>query len=537
MNSGLPLYPLYMADLVGALLMIVLSLCAFTYARRLTRLEPKSVLWAYLFWLSMALVAFAISRSAGHVLRFVFILSGRQDLWTALAPFSGGMNSLIFVAAAILTFYYNTMHSVIVRIRADAEALQNANENLLAAHEALHILNHTLEERVEERTRELRLSEQKFRHLFEGSRDMIYFCDSRGNITDINDAGIELLGQRSKGDIVGRPLAHFFAVPGKWNQYFAELSRSGHVKDFEIEVRSKDGVPLYFMLTASAIRNEKGKILGCEGIAKDLTRFREVTNQLILSEKMASMGQLAAGVAHEINTPLGIILGYCQLLEEDLADRPEMLDILKIMEKQTKTCKRIVADLLKFSRHSAEESRAPADINQCVEEVLTIMAHTISVDGITIERHLGADLPAVVLNTEKIRQVLVNLITNAHHAIGRNGVIGIWTGQKDREVEIIIADTGPGIPAAIIGQIFDPFFTTKGVGKGTGMGLAVSFGIIKEHGGRLEAHSPPADAELYRAGMRTAFHISLPLTTGEPTVNTKEPEPQLPCAADQHAAR
>lgn len=513
MMTSLSLLPIYLTDFIGSLLMIVLSLVAYQRARHLTRREPKNVLWAYLFWLCITLVAFALSRSIGHVLRFILIWSGHPELWNFLAPFSGGLNSLIFVAASVLTFFYHTMRVIIARIHEDAEKILNVNLNLQAAQEELHRLNRTLEQQVEKRTTSLRMSEQKFRHLFEGSKDMIYFCDANGHICDINDSGVELLGWRERGEVIGHPLAHFFVEQSKWATYFSEITSQGHVKDYEIEFLRPDGSHLYLMVTASAIYNEKGEVQGCEGIAKDLTHFKEVTNQLIISEKMASIGQLAAGVAHEINTPLGIILGYSQLLEEDLGDNPEVLEMLQVMEKQTKTCKRIVSDLLKFSRSSTEGVRTESDINQCIEGVLSIMEHTLKMDHITVQRFLSQDLPQVIVDHEKLRQVFVNLINNANHAVANGGTLGIWTRYHtvDRKIEIIIADTGPGIPKEIMGQIFDPFFTTKDVDKGTGMGLSVSFGIIKNEGGELIAFSPPTDPEILALGMRTSFHVSLPV--------------------------
>lgn len=513
MMSSISLLPVYLMDFVGALSMMILSLVAYHRARHLISREPKNVLWAYLFWLCITLVAFALSRSIGHVLRFILILSGYPEVWEFLAPFSGGLNSLIFVAVAVLTFFYQTMRVIIARVHEDAENIVNVNVNLQAAQEELHRLNRTLEQQVESRTSSLRMSEQKFRHLFEGSKDMIYFCDSKGHICDINDSGVKLLGWKERTEVIGHPLAHFFVDQSKWATYFSEIAAEGHVKDFEIEFLRPDGSHLYLMLTASAIYNENGEVQGCEGIAKDLTHFKEVTNQLIISEKMASIGQLAAGVAHEINTPLGIILGYSQLLEEDLADNPEVLEMLKVMEKQTKTCKRIVADLLKFSRNSTEGVRKESDVNQCIEGVLSIMEHNLNMDQIKVVRYLGENLPQIIVDREKLRQVFVNLINNANHAVVENGTVGIWTRyqEADGKVEIIIADSGPGIPKKIMGQIFDPFFTTKDVDKGTGMGLSVSFGIVKNEGGELIAFSPPTDPNLIAKGMRTSFHIFLPV--------------------------
>ena len=513
MIDGLPLLPVYLVEFIGASLMIVLSLVSFYYARLLTRLDPKSVLWTYLFWLSMALVAFAISRSAGHVLRYIFILLDYQQAWDFIAPYSGGLNSLIFTAVAVLTFYYHTMHGVIEQVRADASALAQANDQLEKAHDALYQLNQTLEQQVENRTRELRLSEQKFRRLFEGSKDMIFFCDEKARINGINNSGAELLGYGSPEEIVGQAMPSFFVDEENWSRYFCKLGSQGHVKDFEAELLRKDGSHRYVMITASAIQDEKKQLIGCEGIAKDLTHFKEVTDQLIQSENMASVGQLAAGVAHEINTPLGIILGYTQLLEEDFENQPEVLETLQIVEKQTKVCKRIVADLLKFSRRSIEGQKSPTDINQCLEEVLGIVEHTLNMDHIYIQRYLVDNLPEVLVDRERIRQVLVNIINNAHHAIGKEGIVGTWTrfNEHCQEIQIIIGDTGSGIPPKILSRIFDPFYTTKGVGKGTGLGLSVSFGIIQDHEGQIEAFSPPRDQEVIDAGMHTAFHITLPV--------------------------
>jgi len=506
MSPGLPFLPVYTGDFVGATLMIILSLQAMRYARRLTRLERQNVLWTYLFWLCAALVALAVSRSIGHILRFVMELAGCPIGWQVLAPYSGGLNSLAFMAVAVLTFYFYNVYLVNERVRQHARALAEA-------HESLQCLNLTLEEQVEERTLELSRSEQKFRRLYEGSKDMIFFCDVNGRITDINDSGVELLGYDRSQDIVGHHLSSFFSDEAKWARYFCSLNANGHIKDFEAEFECRDGSHRYLLITASAVRGEDTTRQGCEAIAKDLTHFKQVTDQLIQSENMASVGQLAAGVAHEINTPLGIILGYTQLLEEDFEGNNEVLEPLRIVEKQTKVCKRIVADLLRFSRHTTEGELCRISINHCLEEVLSVVEHSLNMDHIYVQRVFGEDVPEVVVDRERLRQVLVNMITNAHHAIGKEGIIGVWTRFHShcRELEIIIGDTGCGIAPEVIGRIFDPFFTTKGVGKGTGLGLSVSFGIIQDFGGRIDVFSPPREAMLVSAGMRTVFCIFLPV--------------------------
>ncbi|OGQ87321.1 MAG: hypothetical protein A2512_08175 [Deltaproteobacteria bacterium RIFOXYD12_FULL_56_24] len=513
----LPFLPIYLVDFFGSTLMIIMSAVAFYYARRLLRLEPKNFLWTFFFWLTMTVMALAVSRSLWHLLRYLFILGGLNSAWRALSPYSGSINSITFCVAAATVFYYHNTEKVVATVQRDAESLRRAHVELAAAHAALHQLNLTLEERVEKRASELRLSEEKFRGFFEGSKDMIYFCDAAGRFCDINESGLRLLGVERREDLVGQALAEFFLDQARGAQYLALLAADGHVKDFEAEFVGREEGSLYLMITASTITDRAGAIQGCQGIAKDLTHFKKMMEQLVHSEKMTSVGQLAAGVAHEINTPLGIILGYAQLLEEDFAEQTEVHETLRIIEKQAKICRRIVADLLNFSRQTQEHNKLPGDLNQSLEEVLAIVNHTLNMDHIFVHRCLAENLPKTCFDNERLRQVFVNLLANAHHAIGSEGIIGVWSRWHEEigQIEIVIGDSGTGIPPEQLGRIFDPFYTTKGVGKGTGLGLSVSFGIIKDHNGRIEVKSPPQEPELAALDIHTTFHVFLPLIAAD----------------------
>lgn len=509
----LPLFPIYLVDFIGSGLMICLAGVAFYYARRLMRLEPKNFLWTFFFWVTMTIMALAFSRSLWHLLRYLLILGGWNDLWRYLSPYSGSINTITFCVASAVVFFYHNTEKVVAIVQRDSERLRQAHRELAEAHGALHQLNLTLEERVEKRTRELRLSEEKFRGFFEGSKDMIYFCDAAGRFCDINDSGLKLLGVARREDLAGQSLAEFFLDRQRGEQYYVLLNSQGQVKDFEAEFAGSEDGPLYLMITASTIRDRAGAIQGYQGVARDLTSFRKMMEQLVHSEKMTSVGQLAAGVAHEINTPLGIILGYAQLLKEDFPEEGEVHETLGIIEKQSKICRRIVADLLNFSRQSPEHNKLAGDLNQCLEEVLAIVSHTLGMNHIVIHRCLADKLPRALFDSERLRQVFVNLLTNAHHAIGREGIVGVWSRwhEESGQIEIIIGDSGCGIPPEQLGRIFDPFYTTKGVGKGTGLGLSVSFGIIQDHNGRIEVKSPPLEPELVGLEMHTAFHIFLPI--------------------------
>jgi signal transduction histidine kinase len=254
-------------------------------------------------------------------------------------------------------------------------------------------------------------------------------------------------------------------------------------------------------------------------MAKDVTEIRKVTERLIESQRLATVGQLAAGVAHEINTPLQVILTHSQLLADEFPEGSEALEDLKLIEAQSKICGRIVADLLLYSR----EGQTIIDsigINQGIEEVLAVMEHSLNMDRIYISKNFEPHLPSISGDGEKLKQVYINMLNNAHEAIGTDGAIGITT-QHDRDAGEIVAcfiDSGTGIPPEIINKIFDPFFTTKGVGEGTGLGLSVTFGIIKDHGGHIEVESPLPEEKLKvlasgegdKKGPGTAFIIHLP---------------------------
>jgi signal transduction histidine kinase len=256
-----------------------------------------------------------------------------------------------------------------------------------------------------------------------------------------------------------------------------------------------------------------------------LKKFQE---QLIQSQKMEDLGRLAGGVAHEINTPLGIILGYSQLMMDDIEDE-ELLEGMRIIEKQTKVCRKIVADLLGFSRNSQAVSET-VDINESIHQVIRLVEHAFFMNRIKIICALDATLPPLSGDQERLKQVWLNLLNNAADVIGQDGAIHVQSKllAEKRTLEVSIADTGRGIAPEHLGKIFDPFFTTKQVGKGTGLGLSVSFGIIKDHGGTISVLSPiPAEYltdDFVRGehfGPGAVFVVELPLDGAKDT-NGKE---------------
>ncbi len=518
--TALPLLPAVAVEFFGSGLAILFSFTALWYAWALVRLRPDNFIWGFLFYFCIAMAAFSLSRGVGHMVRIFLVYSDHEAIWKKLSPYSGGFNTMLMISVAAVTIYYHKGLEAYKAIRAKAEKLTEANTNLATSAEQLRQLNSHLEEMVEERTRNLSESEKKFRNFFQNSKDIIYFCDINGIITNINPSGIRLLGFDTQQTSVN--FHHLFNNANVLERYLAELHDNGSVSDLEMQCTGKDGITRHILLSANALYDQHGKIIGCEGIGKDMTRIKTITEQLINQEKMASIGQIAAGVAHEINTPLGIILGYTQLMMDDFKQDSEMADNLKVVERQTTACRRIVADLLKFSRQS-ESEKSRIDINRIIEEVLSVTEHTLNLHQISVIRLFDVNLPAIFGDAEKLHQVFINLFNNAQHAMQDGGKIIIQTGKTVQDVLVSVEDTGTGIADSIKNKVFDPFFTTKGVGKGTGLGLSVTYGIVQEHGGTIQVESPRIDPTTHLPSPGTAFHLRFP---GIEKNNTNDKEHQ-----------
>ncbi len=240
-------------------------------------------------------------------------------------------------------------------------------------------------------------------------------------------------------------------------------------------------------------------------------REKEVMRrQVIETSKLAGIGELAAGVAHEINNPVAVMIeeaGWIQdLLSDgridDPGDRAEIERALKQIHTQGRRCKDITAKLLSFARGSDNRNR-PMDINQVIGDVFQLVAQQAKYDHIEVETRLARDLPPLTASETEMHQVVINLVNNALHAMAKDGGrLTVSSVAKDGWIVVEVADTGPGIPEAILERIFDPFFTTKPVGQGTGLGLSICYGIVKKMGGRIEVDS--------RVGRGTTFRVMLP---------------------------
>ncbi|HLG19712.1 MAG TPA: ATP-binding protein [Bdellovibrionota bacterium] len=233
-------------------------------------------------------------------------------------------------------------------------------------------------------------------------------------------------------------------------------------------------------------------------------RLEHAKKQLIQSEKMSAFGQMSAGIAHEVKNPLAGILGYAQLAKKKATPESGMDKYLDIIEKETKRCKDIVENLMRFARQEKTEF-LDFDVNQAVRDSVALVDHQVTISGIKIERNFCPDgtIAPVFGNANQIQQVLTNLMLNAQQAMKEAGTLTVSTRKGENGwAEILVADTGMGIPKENLEKIFEPFFTTKPAGQGTGLGLAVTFGIIRSHNGEIKVGS--------EVGKGTTFTVRLP---------------------------
>jgi PAS domain S-box-containing protein len=261
------------------------------------------------------------------------------------------------------------------------------------------------------------------------------------------------------------------------------------------------GKSLTMNVSITPLVSKSGERIGRLLLFDDVTQRERMEEQMSQTEKLTSLGLLAAGVAHEVNTPLAVISNYIQMLAKQMPEEDPRHSIIEKIVKQTFRASEIVNNLLNFSRTGAAEL-ANIDVNKVVEETLSLVAHPLKTSQIQVVKNLGDALPSVRGSANKLQQVFLNLFLNARDAMPSGGMLEVRTAAHNGSVEIEIVDTGAGIPREHIHKIFDPFFTTKATGRGTGLGLSVSYGIIKEHAGKIDVRSTP--------GKGTSFHVEFP---------------------------
>jgi PAS domain S-box-containing protein len=506
MSAGLlPMLPVQLMDMAGSSLMIIIASASVRHALALKRGDPDNVIWIYLLWFSFALLIFTISRSVGHLLKHLLLATDASHVWRMLSPVSGSLNSIAFVIVGSITLFFHKIYSIYSQMQDDKSAIESAHKDIVE-------LNLNLEKMVRERTRDLSASERKYRRIFEGSKDTHFICNESGVILDINHAALELLAFEGRSQLIGRNLFSEFVLQPEAKTLKEEIMTRDFVKDVDVRMEKKSGEEIMTLFSATTRSSDEGNRTMLEGTIKDITMRRRMESQLLQADKLASLGQLSAGVAHEINNPLSLILGYAQFLLRETKEGSQLSDDLKLIEKHALNCKKIVEDLLNFSRSSAAATKTTMQLNELVTDVVSVVESQFKLDNIMIESRLDKDIPAIEADPDRMRQVFMNLIMNGRQAIVGRGTITVTTQlvEDGRRILVSFTDSGNGIEPEIIANIFDPFFSTKPTGMGTGLGLSVSYGIVKEHGGEIQVEST--------TGVGSTFTVNLPVAESRETI-------------------
>ncbi|KAB1441561.1 ATP-binding protein [Pseudodesulfovibrio senegalensis] len=401
---------------------------------------------------------------------------------------------------------------------------QNVGDEIQDLAETFDLMALTLKNHIQElREAESNLTHQQrlMRTVMDVNPDRVSMVDTRMIYQAANRAFAQFVGMDASR-IPGKTDFHLFPEDEaeSRNLEAREVLRTSKRVDRQERMENEDGSEQWFHVVQIPVYDDKGNTTGLLRTDRDITDIKAYEEQLIQAQKMESIGKLAGGVAHEINTPLGIILGYAQLLQDDVDKGSQLHQDLATIEKQTKVCRKIVADLLGFSRQT-ESAKREMCFNNSVMEAASLVKHAFSLDRVAILTDLDDRFPIIYGDPEKLKQVWINLLNNAKDAFTDDGGTILIRTRLDTPKGIVtlqVADTGSGIPAANLKKIFDPFFSTKSVGKGTGLGLSVSFGIIEDHMGNIEAESPlpdgfpfPETPDAPLPGPGTVFTVNLPL--------------------------
>ncbi len=391
---------------------------------------------------------------------------------------------------------------------ADGAMLSSEDLSLLRAisgYVAVAIENALLLEEQARRAQELARLKEFNENIIESISVGVMVIDLRGRITNWNSALEQIYGLR-RDEAIGRRITEVFESEmlralrdlidrGEWR-------RGEPANIYKFRARTPDGRDLTLNISLAALQSKTAEIEGSLIAIEDVTERVSLEAQLQQSDKLSSIGLLAAGVAHEVNTPLAGISSYSQMLMQQIPETDPRRQLLEKIHRQTSRASSIVNNLLNFSRVT-EARYAPIDLNRVIDDTIQLLEAQLRNTEIEVVRRYASDLPPAFGDGPKLQQALMNLILNARDAMPSGGTLEITTEADEDSVVIAVRDTGVGIAPEHLPKIYDPFFTTKQIGKGTGLGLAVTYGIIRDHGGHIDVESKPGEG--------TRFQITLPL--------------------------
>jgi two-component system, NtrC family, sensor kinase len=366
----------------------------------------------------------------------------------------------------------------------------------------------------------MRQAEWRFRTLFRAAPDAVLtVLQTTGRIREANDAVRAVFGLETY-QVIGRTLLELI-VPEDRPALEEALGRAfaGAQARVEVHVQTPSGGTRVVALAANGLpgADPPSALL----VGRDMTQERDMRLRLMESDRLAAVGELVAGVAHEVNNPLCSISAFAQLLLRDDDLTPAHRESIEVIRAETTRASQVVKDLLTFARRS-DPQREPLDLNGVVGRTLRLRQYQFAEASVRVQQELAPELPAVLGDARQLQQVCLNLVTNAVHAMTAQGggTLTMRTSHGDGRVVLEVSDSGPGISAGARAHVFEPFFTTKGEGEGTGLGLSVSYGIVKAHGGTIEvADSGP---------LGTTFRVGLPAASARPGARATPADAPMP---------
>jgi PAS domain S-box-containing protein len=365
-----------------------------------------------------------------------------------------------------------------------------------------------LEKEIAKKNEDLQRSEEKYHSLVESTEDFIFTLDAQGHFKSLNSFTASFFGG-TPSQFIGQSLSALFSreVSAQLLQLVLTVFEFGKSVREEFMVTTGE-YEVWLSANFMPFKDEKDRVVSVLCIAKDVTENKKLENQLINTEKMASMGTLAAGVAHELNNPLGVMLGFTDLLLEKLEKTSQDHQDLKTIERHGLHCKQVVENLLSFARQGEGMSEY-CDIYDALHEIVGVVNHSLDMNNVELRLNLSPGLPKVKGDARQIQQVFLNLINNAAAAMKNGGTLEIDSSLRtdQRKVHVVVRDNGHGIKKEHIEHIFDPFFTTKREGEGTGLGLFVSHGIVTKNEGTITCESSTEETQKKPRG--TTFTVTL----------------------------
>jgi two-component system NtrC family sensor kinase len=366
---------------------------------------------------------------------------------------------------------------------------------------------------------ELKKSEEKYHTIFDNVPVSIFLIDANGKVVDVNRYHVDVIMKNlmSKEEYVDRHILDFDFLKGTMmGEKFTELLKGKHfyIREAYFPDSYRGGPKCYNIQGTPLLAN--GRVTGAIVLLADVTDLKKLQRELMQSEKLSALGEMISGVAHELNNPLTSVLGYSQLFQQYDVSQDLKEDLNKI-RSEAERCHRIVQSLLSFARRH-KPGKIYTGINGVIENALELMAYELKVNNIEVIKELDMNLPFTMVDPYQLQQVLLNLINNAYHAMITDkgkGKLVVKSTQNQQKIEISLNDNGPGISLENLPKIFDPFFSTKESGEGTGLGLSLSYGIIKEHQGEILVES--------ELGKGSTFIIKLPIIDYPVKKDTEKP--------------